>query len=149
MLAQWFALLPGVQPRSSMHGVCVLPWFAWVSTGYSSSPTAKTCSPRTTDENEPSWLTGTFTQMSLNVINVIHCPCQVNKLNETLCLHADSLDGLPRSACKRPKLEVNLDEWDLSGLPWWFLGNLRSNYGRRSNGSTDIHTNQVRAPGEP
>ncbi|XP_035243618.1 protein Mdm4 isoform X2 [Anguilla anguilla] len=54
----------------------------------------------------------------------------------------DSLDGLPRSACKRPKLEVNLDEWDLSGLPWWFLGNLRSNYGRRSNGSTDIHTNQ-------
>ncbi|XP_049327550.1 protein Mdm4 isoform X3 [Astyanax mexicanus] len=54
----------------------------------------------------------------------------------------DSLDGLPRSACKRPKLDVSLDEWDLSGLPWWFLGNLRSNYTRRSNGSTDIHTNQ-------
>lgn len=54
----------------------------------------------------------------------------------------DSLDGLPRSACKRPKLDVGLDEWDLSGLPWWFLGNLRSNYTRRSNGSTDIHTNQ-------
>ncbi|KAM6981010.1 protein Mdm4 [Aplochiton taeniatus] len=54
----------------------------------------------------------------------------------------DSLDGLPRSACKRPKLDVTLDEWDLSGLPWWFLGNLRSNYSRRSNGSTDIHTNQ-------
>ncbi|XP_061075386.1 protein Mdm4 isoform X1 [Conger conger] len=59
----------------------------------------------------------------------------------------DSLDGLPRSACKRPKLEVTLDEWDLSGLPWWFLGNLRSNYGRRSNGSTDIHTNQL-SPGQ-
>ncbi|KAJ8360369.1 hypothetical protein SKAU_G00168940 [Synaphobranchus kaupii] len=59
----------------------------------------------------------------------------------------DSLDGLSRSACKRPKLEVNLDEWDLSGLPWWFLGNLRSNYGRRSNGSTDIHTNQL-SPGQ-
>ncbi|XP_054640830.1 protein Mdm4 isoform X1 [Dunckerocampus dactyliophorus] len=55
----------------------------------------------------------------------------------------DSLEGLPRSACKRPKLEVTLDEWDLSGLPWWFLGNLRSNYNRRSNGSTDIHTNQM------
>ncbi|XP_046880779.1 protein Mdm4 isoform X1 [Hypomesus transpacificus] len=55
----------------------------------------------------------------------------------------DSLDGLPRSACKRPKLDVTLDEWDLSGLPWWFLGNLRSNYSRRSNGSTDIHTNQL------
>ncbi|XP_060766525.1 protein Mdm4 isoform X1 [Neoarius graeffei] len=54
----------------------------------------------------------------------------------------DSLDGMARSACKRPKLDVSLDEWDLSGLPWWFLGNLRSNYTRRSNGSTDIHTNQ-------
>ncbi|XP_029907370.1 protein Mdm4 isoform X2 [Myripristis murdjan] len=54
----------------------------------------------------------------------------------------DSLEGLPRSVCKRPKLDVTLDEWDLSGLPWWFLGNLRSNYSRRSNGSTDIHTNQ-------
>uniref|UniRef100_A0A6Q2YHL1 Uncharacterized protein n=1 Tax=Esox lucius TaxID=8010 RepID=A0A6Q2YHL1_ESOLU len=54
-----------------------------------------------------------------------------------------SLDGLPRSACKRPKLDVSLDEWDLSGLPWWFLGNLRNNYSRRSNGSTDIHTNQL------
>ncbi|XP_006628614.1 protein Mdm4 isoform X2 [Lepisosteus oculatus] len=54
----------------------------------------------------------------------------------------DSLDDLPRSACKRPKLDVSLEEWDLSGLPWWFLGNLRSNYGRKSNGSTDIHTNQ-------
>ncbi|XP_056129352.1 protein Mdm4 isoform X2 [Lampris incognitus] len=54
----------------------------------------------------------------------------------------DSLEGLPRSACKRPKLDVTLDEWDLSGLPWWFLGNLRSNYSRKSNGSTDIHTNQ-------
>ncbi|XP_034389765.1 protein Mdm4 isoform X2 [Cyclopterus lumpus] len=54
----------------------------------------------------------------------------------------DFLEGLPRSACKRPKLDVSLDEWDLSGLPWWFLGNLRSNYSRRSNGSTDIHTNQ-------
>ncbi|XP_071017015.1 protein Mdm4 isoform X3 [Oncorhynchus clarkii lewisi] len=55
----------------------------------------------------------------------------------------DSLDGLPQSACKRPKLDVTLDEWDLSGLPWWFLGNLRNNYSRRSNGSTDIHTNQL------
>ncbi|KAL0978459.1 hypothetical protein UPYG_G00170680 [Umbra pygmaea] len=55
----------------------------------------------------------------------------------------ESLDGLPRSACKRPKLEVTLDEWDLSGLPWWFLGNLRANYSHRSNGSTDIHTNQL------
>ncbi|XP_051956903.1 protein Mdm4 isoform X2 [Xyrauchen texanus] len=54
----------------------------------------------------------------------------------------DSSDGLSRSVCKRPKLDVTLEEWDLSGLPWWFLGNLRSNYTRCSNGSTDIHTNQ-------
>ncbi|XP_037535575.1 protein Mdm4 isoform X2 [Nematolebias whitei] len=54
----------------------------------------------------------------------------------------ESAEGLPRSASKRPKLDVTLDEWDLSGLPWWFLGNLRNNYSRRSNGSTDIHTNQ-------
>ncbi|XP_048878513.1 protein Mdm4 isoform X2 [Brienomyrus brachyistius] len=54
----------------------------------------------------------------------------------------ESLDGVPRSACKRPKLDVSLDEWDLTGLPWWFLGNLRSNYVRKSNGSTDLHTNQ-------
>ncbi|XP_059926344.1 protein Mdm4 [Gadus macrocephalus] len=56
----------------------------------------------------------------------------------------DSLDGLPRSACKRPKLDVTLDEWDLSGLPWWFLGNVGSNHSRRSNGSTDIVTNRER-----
>lgn len=61
-----------------------------------------------------------------------------------LSILTDSSDDLPRSACKRPKLDVTLEEWDLSGLPWWFLGNLRSNYTRRSNGSTDIHTNQVR-----
>ncbi|XP_041835746.1 protein Mdm4 isoform X1 [Melanotaenia boesemani] len=55
----------------------------------------------------------------------------------------ESLEGLPHSACKRPKLDVTLEDWDLSGLPWWFLGNLRNNYNRRSNGSTDIHTNQL------
>ncbi|CAL8338610.1 unnamed protein product [Lota lota] len=54
----------------------------------------------------------------------------------------DSLDGLPRSACKRPKLDVTLEVWDLSGLPWWFLGNIGSNHSCRSNGSTDILTNR-------
>ncbi|XP_062998212.1 protein Mdm4 isoform X2 [Elgaria multicarinata webbii] len=39
-------------------------------------------------------------------------------------------------------LDLVLEEWDIAGLPWWFLGNLRSNYKSRSNGSTDIHTNQ-------
>ncbi|KPP64699.1 protein Mdm4-like [Scleropages formosus] len=67
------------------------------------------------------------------------------KKNLIILNSTESLDGVPRSACKRPKLDVNLEEWDLSGLPWWFLGNLRSNYGRKSNGSTDIHTNQPSA----
>ncbi|TRY92624.1 hypothetical protein DNTS_027498 [Danionella cerebrum] len=71
-------------------------------------------------------------------------PGQVSSglMSSAQALIADSLDGLPRSACKRPKLDVTLEEWDLSGLPWWFLGNLRSNYSQQSNGSTDIHTNQ-------
>uniref|UniRef100_A0A8C3V8K8 Protein Mdm4 n=1 Tax=Catharus ustulatus TaxID=91951 RepID=A0A8C3V8K8_CATUS len=43
---------------------------------------------------------------------------------------------------KKPKLDLVFEEWDVAGLPWWFLGNLRSNYKSRSNGSTDIQTNQ-------
>lgn len=41
------------------------------------------------------------------------------------------------------KLDLGFEEWDVAGLPWWFLGNLRSNYTPRSNGSTDLQTNQV------
>ncbi|XP_022364384.1 protein Mdm4 [Enhydra lutris kenyoni] len=40
------------------------------------------------------------------------------------------------------KLDLGFEEWDVAGLPWWFLGNLRSNYTPRSNGSTDLQTNQ-------
>ncbi|XP_066191852.1 protein Mdm4 isoform X2 [Sylvia atricapilla] len=46
------------------------------------------------------------------------------------------------SESKKPKLDLVFEEWDVAGLPWWFLGNLRSNYKSRSNGSTDIQTNQ-------
>ncbi|NXG02470.1 MDM4 protein, partial [Sakesphorus luctuosus] len=46
------------------------------------------------------------------------------------------------SKSKKPKLDLVFEEWDVAGLPWWFLGNLRSNYESRSNGSTDIQTNQ-------
>ncbi|NWV20768.1 MDM4 protein, partial [Origma solitaria] len=52
----------------------------------------------------------------------------------------DSLEKLSRS--KEPKAELVFEEWDVAGLPWWFLGNLRSNYNSRSNGSTDIQSNQ-------
>ncbi|KAL1775424.1 Mdm4 isoform X1 [Sigmodon hispidus] len=40
------------------------------------------------------------------------------------------------------RLDLDFEEWDVAGLPWWFLGNLRNNYTPRSNGSTDLQTNQ-------
>ncbi|KAL8179021.1 UNVERIFIED_CONTAM: hypothetical protein K2H54_058587 [Gekko kuhli] len=43
---------------------------------------------------------------------------------------------------KQHTLDLMLEEWDVAGLPWWFLGNLRNSYKSRSNGSTDIQTNQ-------
>ncbi|KAJ1138088.1 hypothetical protein NDU88_004479 [Pleurodeles waltl] len=43
---------------------------------------------------------------------------------------------------KQPKMELVFEEWDVAGLPWWFLGNLRNGYDPLSNGSTDIPTNQ-------
>uniref|UniRef100_A0A8D0H717 MDM4 protein n=1 Tax=Sphenodon punctatus TaxID=8508 RepID=A0A8D0H717_SPHPU len=46
------------------------------------------------------------------------------------------------SKSKKSKLDLVFEEWDVAGLPWWFLGNLRNNYKSRSNGSTDIQTNQ-------
>ncbi|XP_064129399.1 protein Mdm4 isoform X2 [Loxodonta africana] len=44
---------------------------------------------------------------------------------------------------KKSGLDLGFEEWDVAGLPWWFLGNLRNNYTPRSNGSTDLQTNQV------
>ncbi|XP_043389521.1 protein Mdm4 isoform X4 [Chelonia mydas] len=52
----------------------------------------------------------------------------------------DLIENLSKS--KKPKLDLVFEEWDVAGLPWWFLGNLRNNYKSRSNGSTDIQTNQ-------
>ncbi|XP_051003365.1 protein Mdm4 [Acomys russatus] len=40
------------------------------------------------------------------------------------------------------RLDLDFEEWDVAGLPWWFLGNLRNKYISRSNGSTDLQTNQ-------
>ncbi|XP_071435025.1 protein Mdm4 isoform X2 [Pithys albifrons albifrons] len=56
------------------------------------------------------------------------------------CEDKDLTENLSKS--KKPKLDLVFEEWDVAGLPWWFLGNLRSNYESRSNGSTDIQTNQ-------
>lgn len=46
------------------------------------------------------------------------------------------------------RLDLDFEEWDVAGLPWWFLGNLRNNSIPRSNGSTDLQTNQVRVQSE-
>lgn len=46
------------------------------------------------------------------------------------------------------RLDLDFEEWDIAGLPWWFLGNLRNNYVPRSNGSTDLQTNQVKVKSE-
>uniref|UniRef100_F7FB41 Protein Mdm4 n=1 Tax=Ornithorhynchus anatinus TaxID=9258 RepID=F7FB41_ORNAN len=52
----------------------------------------------------------------------------------------DSIENVSQS--KQPKLDLVFEEWDVAGLPWWFIGNLRNNYTPRSNGSTDLQTNQ-------
>ncbi|KAM6218367.1 protein Mdm4 [Rhynchocyon petersi] len=52
----------------------------------------------------------------------------------------DLIENLTQN--KNSVLDLGFEEWDVAGLPWWFLGNLRNNYTPRSNGSTDLQTNQ-------
>uniref|UniRef100_A0A8C3WUP5 MDM4 regulator of p53 n=1 Tax=Catagonus wagneri TaxID=51154 RepID=A0A8C3WUP5_9CETA len=52
----------------------------------------------------------------------------------------DVVENLTQDETSR--LDLGFEEWDVAGLPWWFLGNLRNNYTPRSNGSTDLQTNQ-------
>ncbi|NWI86527.1 MDM4 protein, partial [Pitta sordida] len=68
------------------------------------------------------------------------CALSTSEQNCDTCQDKDLLENLSKS--KKPKLDLVFEEWDVAGLPWWFLGNLRSNYKSRSNGSTDIQTNQ-------
>ncbi|XP_073904651.1 protein Mdm4 isoform X2 [Castor canadensis] len=53
----------------------------------------------------------------------------------------DLIENLTQDDSSR--LDLDFEEWDIAGLPWWFLGNLRNNYTPRSNGSTDLQTNQM------
>ncbi|XP_060701380.1 protein Mdm4 [Hemiscyllium ocellatum] len=46
--------------------------------------------------------------------------------DQSECQAKDSISGL----------------WDAAALPWWFITSLRSNYGSRKSGSTDICSNQ-------
>ncbi|KAE8623344.1 hypothetical protein XENTR_v10005573 [Xenopus tropicalis] len=50
--------------------------------------------------------------------------------------------GNERSDYTKQSLDLVFEEWDEAGLPWWFLGNLRTNYHLQSIGSTDIASNQ-------
>ncbi|KAF6075195.1 MDM4 regulator of p53 [Phyllostomus discolor] len=52
----------------------------------------------------------------------------------------DLIENLTQDETSR--LDLGLEEWDVAGLPWWFLGNLRNNYTPRSNASTDLQTNR-------
>ncbi|KAH1164690.1 hypothetical protein KIL84_008136 [Mauremys mutica] len=61
-------------------------------------------------------------------------------LENIINIDKDLIENLSKS--KKPKLDLVFEEWDVAGLPWWFLGNLRNNYKSRSNWSTDIQTNQ-------
>ncbi|NXH10563.1 MDM4 protein, partial [Bucco capensis] len=65
-----------------------------------------------------------------------------NATSEPTCENCEDKDLENLSKSKKPKVDLVFEEWDVAGLPWWFLGNLRSNYKSRSNGSTDIQTNQ-------
>uniref|UniRef100_A0A7M4EWD3 MDM4 regulator of p53 n=1 Tax=Crocodylus porosus TaxID=8502 RepID=A0A7M4EWD3_CROPO len=56
------------------------------------------------------------------------------------CEEKDLLESSLKS--RSPKPDLALEEWDVAGLPWWFIGNLKNNYGARSSGSTDIQNNQ-------
>ncbi|XP_037680887.1 protein Mdm4 isoform X2 [Choloepus didactylus] len=53
----------------------------------------------------------------------------------------DLIENLTQN--KTSSLDLGFEEWDVAGLPWWFLGNLRNSYTPRSNGSTDLQTNQL------
>ncbi|XP_063128358.1 protein Mdm4 isoform X6 [Rattus norvegicus] len=60
--------------------------------------------------------------------------CRDSRADEDLIEHL--------SQDETSRLDLDFEEWDVAGLPWWFLGNLRNNYIPRSNGSTDLQTNQ-------
>ncbi|XP_031751611.1 protein Mdm4 isoform X1 [Xenopus tropicalis] len=57
-------------------------------------------------------------------------------------LNKSHLKGNERSDYTKQSLDLVFEEWDEAGLPWWFLGNLRTNYHLQSIGSTDIASNQ-------
>ncbi|XP_048352257.1 protein Mdm4 isoform X1 [Sphaerodactylus townsendi] len=71
------------------------------------------------------------------------CSAEQKEDSSAMSFSKDSCEGNKDNIAKNQStLDLVLEEWDIAGLPWWFLGNLRNNYKSRSNGSTDIQTNQ-------
>ncbi|XP_036923119.1 protein Mdm4 isoform X1 [Sturnira hondurensis] len=70
---------------------------------------------------------------SIPALPTLQCK-QLSRENE------DLIENLTQDETSR--LDLGLEEWDVAGLPWWFLGNLRNNYTPRSNASTDLQTNR-------
>ncbi|XP_007429794.1 protein Mdm4 isoform X3 [Python bivittatus] len=58
------------------------------------------------------------------------------------CKEKEDKELIGNFSKEQTTLDLLVEEWDVAGLPWWFLGNLQNNYKSRSNGSTDIHTNK-------
>ncbi|KAG8518073.1 Protein Mdm4 [Galemys pyrenaicus] len=67
--------------------------------------------------------------------------CCVHSCHSFDTVDEDLVENLTQDETSR--LDLGFEEWDVAGLPWWFLGNLRNNYTPRSSGSTDLQTNQV------
>ncbi|XP_013931710.1 PREDICTED: protein Mdm4 [Thamnophis sirtalis] len=69
----------------------------------------------------------------------------LSSLNHTYHINKEKEDGvlIDNLSKEQTTLDLLVEEWDVAGLPWWFLGNLRNNYKSRSNDSTDIHTNKL------
>ncbi|XP_075052187.1 protein Mdm4 [Mixophyes fleayi] len=65
-----------------------------------------------------------------------------NKVSSSKLQKRLAEDDKGPAVCKQARLDLSFEEWDGAGLPWWFLGNLRTNYNPLSNGSTDIPSNQ-------
>ncbi|NP_001082434.1 protein Mdm4 [Xenopus laevis] len=65
-------------------------------------------------------------------------------VSSDMCTSFDNshLKGNESSDYTKQSLDFIFEEWDEAGLPWWFLGNLRTNYNLQSIGSTDIPSNQ-------
>ncbi|KAG8451019.1 hypothetical protein GDO86_003340 [Hymenochirus boettgeri] len=67
---------------------------------------------------------------------------RIDGINGETTLDKSHVKGTEHSVYSKQSLDLAFEECDVAGLPWWFLGNLRTNYNPQSIGSTDIPSNQ-------